>query len=618
MSTTSLEGLAQVLGESGLKVPGPNFPDTDILNDFLDFTRCYLAEIVQSVVQCSAEQAFHAIQLPATVDPIFGDLSIVLPKLAREVGAEAEALRESILKQFPSNSLFQQPASDGKQLRLFYHTKTLAQILLKFIHDRNELYGIPLASKVNNAKVVIEFSSPNIVTELNGKHFRSTLIGAQLAKAYQAHGWEVVKVNYLGDWGKPIGLLGVGFERFGSKDLLETNTVEHLRDVYNQISKLFEPELAASKKVRDDEKAREEIEASGIFAQRNSYVNLLESGDEAATALARKFRESCIESYIQIYDRLNVQFDEYLGESLVKQDTMQEIENTLKEKGLAQESQGSIVVNLPKSGGKNSAVAIRDRCGSSTYLLRDLASAIERHRQYNFDKMIYVVSNHQRDHFHNMTKILELLEMCELAGKLEYVWFNENSHLPEPAEPGDTLVQVLDRCEEAMAKSLEANGRELAPLLAQTPTPRYLTISALYAQASSAKRGSELKFEIDRLTSAQPGTALHLLNWIARLAGVPTRADSLADEVVENEQKLDDGYAALLRWPALYPNIVRSSFRASEPAILITYLSAITDQLSDIFEDDEEITAESIPDRQLLEAVRIVLSNGTRQLAMSR
>jgi arginyl-tRNA synthetase len=99
MSTLSLAGLESLLQTLDLGTPLPAFAETDVLNDPLDISRSYLADIVREIVQCNSEQAFNAVQLPNTVDPFAGDLTIILPKLAREVGVEVKDLEQNISKQ---------------------------------------------------------------------------------------------------------------------------------------------------------------------------------------------------------------------------------------------------------------------------------------------------------------------------------------------------------------------------------------------------------------------------------------------------------------------------------------------------------------------------------------
>lgn len=97
MSTLSHEGLESLLGSVGMKTPIPHFEGTDVLNNPLDISRCYLADILHGIVKGEAGSALGAIQLPATVDFFVGDLSIILPKLARELGVKVEELSQTIL-----------------------------------------------------------------------------------------------------------------------------------------------------------------------------------------------------------------------------------------------------------------------------------------------------------------------------------------------------------------------------------------------------------------------------------------------------------------------------------------------------------------------------------------
>jgi arginyl-tRNA synthetase len=85
-------------------------------------------------------------------------------------------------------------------------------------------------------KVIVEFSSPNIAKPFHAGHLRSTIIGAFLANLHEACGWQVIRMNYLGDWGKQFGLLAVGFEMFGKEELLEQDPIQHLYEVYVKIN----------------------------------------------------------------------------------------------------------------------------------------------------------------------------------------------------------------------------------------------------------------------------------------------------------------------------------------------------------------------------------------------
>jgi arginyl-tRNA synthetase len=177
-----------------------------------------------------------------------------------------------------------------------FEPRTIARLLSPYINDRKDSYGRdislglhdPSLPDLGRKKLVVEFSSPNIASEFQGTHLRSTILGAYIGNLHEMMGWDVVKINYLGDWGKPIGLLGVGWEKFGSEEEFEADPSGHLLDVYNKINQLFMPEQLASKKARDERrdsgKDSAEIESQGLFAERNAFFKRMEDGDETAIA----------------------------------------------------------------------------------------------------------------------------------------------------------------------------------------------------------------------------------------------------------------------------------------------------------------------------------------------
>jgi arginyl-tRNA synthetase len=202
--------------------------------------------------------------------------------------------------------------------------------------------------------MLIDFSSPNIAKPFHAGHLRSTIIGAVVANLYEAMGWRVTRLNYLGDWGTQYGLLSVGFDRFGDEQRLLENPIRHLFDVYVAIN-----EVKAQEKARID--AGEEVDmTTTVHAQAQRVFKAMEdgklgasriqliSGDAVALAQWSRFRELSIVKLKEVYEKLNIHFDVFWGESQVSTDSMDRAIKVVQEKGLTCEDRGALLVDLTK------------------------------------------------------------------------------------------------------------------------------------------------------------------------------------------------------------------------------------------------------------------------------
>ncbi|KAH6612471.1 hypothetical protein C7974DRAFT_78256 [Boeremia exigua] len=621
MSTLNQAGLTQLLENLSITAPTSDITGATVLNNPLDLCRTTLAELLSGLINCDVQTAYKSIQWPNNI--FNGDLSVTVPKLCP--GRKPAELSSQLVDKFPiDHTLFDPPFLDGVHLRVFLKLEVVAHLLLPYILDRGSEYG-SRTSKEAPTKVVVEFSSPNISSELQGKHLRSTIIGAFIGRLYESLGWDVTRINYLGDWGKPIALLKVGWDKFGSEEAFAEDPVGHLLEVYHQIEGLFQPEQVASKKARDDAakegkdegEAQVAIESQGIFADRNEAFKKLEAGDEEIVAFWERVRKANVDNYIDFYERLGIQFDEYSGESKVSQEVMAEVEQLLKEKNISEESGGAWIVHMQKIGAKAGTGIIRDRSGSSTYLLRDLAAVLERSRKYAFDKMVYVVASDNSVHFTQLFKILEALDMKDLTSKLQHVRFSEASKMGAALGKGYKPQAILNVCEASIKTLPDVDADKAAPLVSSEQAIKALATSSLLMQELSTRATSAHAFDTDGLASFKPGTGPSLQSCYSRVCALlngQTASSQLADD--QFESLADEDQANLLRVLAQYPEVVNATFQSLEPAGIVTYLTAIAEQLSDCLADEEDKIDISPGFVALLEATRIVLQNGMKLLGV--
>lgn len=493
-------------------------------------------------------------------------------------------------------------------------------------------------------KLVVDFSSPNITNEFHGRYLRSTIIGAFVARVYENMGWDVTRINYLGDWGKNIALLKVGWDRFGNEDMYQSAPIENLLNVYRQINDLFQPEVTASRHARDEAaknghdegQAQAEIESRGIYAERNTAFKKLEDGDEEALAFWKWVRNISIEKYAEFYSQLGIQFDEYTGESQVSTETILEVEAILKDKGICKESSGALVIHMQDHGLKAGTAVIRGRDGATTYLLRDLAAMLERSRKYSFDKLVVVAANdHNALHFTHLHHILIALGMNDLADKIQHLKFNESSNMGDTLGTGYKPQEILDHVERAMVTTLKSDEEKCSFFGEAGKSARSLSTAALLAHELSTRTTSTHSFDTSIMTAFSLGTGPDLQYWYARLCRLLNDqspemqlSDADYDALVDDEPATN-----LLRVLAQYPEVTHATYNSvfPQPDDIVRYLVCVTEQLADCLEIDsarvvseeekqEEVDVEknifSPGHLALFEVTRIVLENGLNLLGI--
>ncbi|KAL8681116.1 MAG: hypothetical protein Q9186_002768 [Xanthomendoza sp. 1 TL-2023] len=626
--TTSAIALEKKLQALGVDFPIPSFKGTDALTNPVDIYRCYLADALTTIVDCDRQVVYEAIQW--TNQSSHGDLLLVVPRL-RMKGVKPAEVTKDLSDKLPSSPLFAAPIAAGIQLQLRFSPTTLPQILLPYIFERGSSYGgNPRLgfkdSQLNGTRkrMVIDFSSPNIAKEFHAGHLRSTIIGAYLSNLYQSMGWDVVKLNYLGDWGKQFGLLAVGWKRFGSEELLQQNPLGHLLDVYVKINTIFSHEEKAVKEARETGQDTAELESRGLYAERNDFFTRMEEREPEALALWKRFRDVSIERYISAYARLNIQFDEYWGESQVQPRSIDRAEAILIEKGILKEDRNALIVNFKDHGAPKLDVAVvRNRQGTSTYLLRDIAGVFEREEKYQPDQLVYVVSSEQDVYFQRLFKIIELMGRPDLSSKLQHVNFGKVLGMSSRLGTVRLLSDILDDSGNAMHDVMKRNETKYAQVEDPEGVSDTLGITAVMVQDMSGKRINNYPFDMSRMMSFEGDTGPYLQYTHARLCSIMRKAAFTtaqlrsADFSLLKEQHVIDN----LRLMAQYPDVTQTAFKTLEPTTILTYLFKFTHQLSSGY---DVVKVVGIQDRAIsmaraayYECARQVLHNGLRLLGIT-
>ncbi|KAF4343206.1 arginyl-tRNA synthetase [Fusarium beomiforme] len=594
-TTCSVSGIENLLGKAGLDTPIPEYPGADIVHNPQDIFRVYLADTLQKLLNCDRQVAYDAIQTSNITG--MGDLVIVAPKL-RLKDIKAEDLAKDLLQKLPRTPPFGCPLLDGIRLQVYFSPNTLSQLLLPYISDRSKSYGYdtslglvdPSSADGPKKKIIVEFSSPNMASEFQVSHLRSTLIGTYIANVHASMGWDVVKMNYLGDWGKQIGLLAAGWQRFGSEDEFAKQPLRYLLEVNQKIQDLFKPEMEECKAAKSKGLDTTEIESRGLYAERDIFFKKMEDREPEAIAVWQRFRDATVKDYTESYAQLGVTFDDYSGESQVTAESIAEVEQILKEKGIYEEHDGSWKIDFSKHEAKGLSLAVvRYRNGTTSYLLRDLAAVFDRYKTYKFDKMIYVVAMEQEMHFHRVTKTLELMGRQDLADRIQHVPFSKINGLPEDLKEAELLSDYIDGCRSMVRSGLEDEEEESAYVGKSDNAVEQLTLAGLIVQDHYHKRTTSYAIDPKKMASLKGETGAAIQNCYARLLEQLESKPAEFDYSTLDYKSLETAdYSELLRVLLQYPDAAHGSFKTLEPSFIVGYLVRLVDLVMPTIDDDDE------------------------------
>ncbi|KAI9792168.1 MAG: hypothetical protein M1816_002708 [Peltula sp. TS41687] len=594
----------------------------------VDIYRSHITDQLATVTGVDTKIIYPALQWTQTLDK--GDMVLPVPAL-RIKGKKPTEMAVEFAEKFPESPLVEKPTVAGTFLQFFFKPDPLSKLVIPTIlqartaYGQNPKHGLKDASDPDRGKkrIIVEFSSPNIAKPFHAGHLRSTIIGGFLANVYEGAGWDVIRMNYLGDWGTQFGLLALAWKMFGNEEKLLENPIGHLYDIYVEINKLHGPEHDLIKKLKEDGKDTSEVfeKSWGKKAQEN--FRRMEEGDEEVLALWRRFRDLSIERYKQTYARLNIHYDIYSGESQVKPERMEEAMKALKEKGLLEESNGALIIDLEKYNKKLGKCRVKKADGTTLYLTRDIGEATERYEKFHFDKMIYVVAMQQDLHLAQLFKILELMGRKDISERCEHVNFGMVLGMSTRKGTVKFLDDILKDVGEKMHEVMRTNADKYAQVDNPDQVADTLGITSVMVQDMTGKRINNYEFSIDRMTSFEGDTGPYLQYAHARLCSITRRAAIPRESLEGADLSLltDSPHAvSLIRSLAQWPDVFTNTLKTLEPVTILNYLFKMTHMLSSSYDHLKIVGSEPELARArmaLYECARQVLNNGMKLLGLS-
>ena len=401
-------------------------------------------------------------------------------------------------------------------------------------------------------------------------HIRSTILGDSLARILRMLGHKVITDNHIGDWGTQFGMLILGWKTKLNKAALDSDPISELERIYKEIN--------------SDDSLRE--------AARYELVKL-QQGDEENLKIWRGMIELSQQQFDRVYGRLDVQFNETLGESFYNP-FLEEIVEELCAKNIAAVSEGAIVVRFPDDDQLNDKPAIvRKSDGASNYTTTDLATLRYRVERWSPNKIIYVTDGRQQLHFQQLFKIFRFWNN-QFAGQLQHVWFGSilgPDGKPFKTRSGETvrLDQLLDEAEQRAFKAVSEKNPELEESEKRTIS-KIIGIGALKYSDLSSNRQSDYVFDWDKMLSLQGNTAPYLQYAYTRVRSIFRKTtEPNWDKVVINLDAAEE--LSLAKHLMSFGHTLEMVAEDNRPNYLCNYLYDLAGRFSRFYESCPVIKA---------------------------
>lgn len=435
-------------------------------------------------------------------------------KIAKKLGKSPREIAEAASVVLQKNPIFSfvEVAGPG-----FINMKISDELISSWVNDCSESKDL-LASGKNNEKVIVEFSSPNIAKAMHVGHLRSTIIGESIARLLEFLGYDVLRLNHVGDFGTQFGMLITYMKKYKPYAMDDDHSsLDDLVVWYKAAKKLFD----------EDEDFKE---------QARKEVVHLQSGEEEAVRFWTKMCEISRRGFSEIYARLGVTIQER-GESFYNP-LLQGVIDDFKEKGIAKIDNGALCVFMDEFKNKDGStlpLIIQKKDGGFNYAATDLATFKYRIQTDKAKRIIVVTDLGQKLHFTMAAKAAKMIGYLDEDVQFDHVPFGlvlspDGTKYKTRSGKTEKLSDLLDEAVKRAKKILEDRNIENPDEIA-----RVLGLSAVKYADLSSNRIKDYTFSYDRMLQFEGNTAAFILYAYVRIASIKRKC-GIDIESIQNEK----------------------------------------------------------------------------------
>lgn len=518
----------------------------------VQFISSHIEELTESEIE-------KLLEIPPK--PEMGDFAFPCFRLAKVYRKAPQMIAEDLKNTMDGKADFlSKVENNGGYLNFFADKEQFAKEIVMQASEDN--FGGSLEGE--GKTICIDYSSPNVAKNFHVGHLRTTIIGNSLYKIFSKLGYDVQRINHLGDWGTQFGKLIVAYKKWGNKEEIEKDGVAALMKIYVK----FHEEAEKDDSLND--------EARAWFAK-------MEQGNEEALEIWQWFKDISLVEYKRTYKLLNMDFDSFNGESFYRDKTGAVVEE-LNEKKLLVESEGAYIVPLEDYNMAPCLVTKKD--GSSIYATRDLAAILYRKKTYDFEKCIYVTGLEQKLHFAQVFKVIELMG---------YDYSQDLVHVPyglvsleggKLSTRSGNVIYAEDILRESIAKIKEIIEEKNPNLPDKDEVAHKVGIGAIIFNDLYNQRIKDVIFNWEKILNFDGETGPYVQYTYARAASVLRKAGVEAvDADIDYSVITDEPSMNLLKEISRYPGVVKDASEKLEPFVISRFAMAVAQAFNKFYHE---------------------------------
>jgi arginyl-tRNA synthetase len=447
------------------------------------------------------------------------------------------------------------------------------------------------------SRIMVEFSSPNTNKPLHLGHLRNNALGESISRILRACGAELCKVCIINDRGIHIckSMLSYREQGGGKSPKSEGVKGDHfVGDWYVRFSRDLKDEAGALVKEKGLDKKEAEAR-SPLMLRAQELLRQWEAGDRETVELWQRMNRWAVEGMKQTWERTGVSFDKFYYESQTYLLGKDEILKGLERGIFYREADGSVQVDL--SAEKLDKKVLLRKDGTSIYITQDIGTAIFRHRDWPFERLVYVVGSEQQYHFKALFSVLNKLgfDWAKNLYHLSYGMVN----LPEGKMKSreGTVVDADDLIDSLRDMALqEIRGKEREEAVGDPEAvAEKVALGALHYYLLQVSPAKDMLFDPKESLSFNGNTGPYLQYMGARISALLHKASLLnkaAGEDPWDPALLDsDAEWDLIKTLADYPAAIAQAAEGMDPSLIAAYLYGLSRNFSRFYHDCPVLSA---------------------------